>query len=194
MTMHQGPGATERELVERARRGDGDAFGVLAAGSIRQMDAAARLIMRDPERAKDAVQEAYARAWRDLPGLRDPERFAAWLRRLVVHACYDELRRDRRRRLEVEIGDMERGSGEDLERSAVERDQVDRAMRRLDPDERVVVTLFYYLDLSIAEVAATLGIPEGTAKSRLFRARRSLRYVLGFDEPSPRQQLAGELR
>ena len=194
MTMHQGPGATQRELVERARRGDADAFGVLAAGSIRQMDAAARLIMRDPDRAKDAVQEAYARAWRDLAGLRDPDRFAAWLRRLVVNACYDELRRDRRRRMEVEIGELDHRTDEDVERSTLERDLVDRAMRGLDEDERVIVVLYYYLDLSLAEVAATLGIPEGTAKSRLFRARRDLRRAIGIEDVAPTQELAGELR
>lgn len=194
MTMHHGPGATQRELVERARRGDADAFGVLAAGSIRQMDAAARLIMRDPDRAKDAVQEAYARAWRDLAGLRDPDRFAAWLRRLVVNACYDELRRDRRRRMEVEIGELDHRTDEDVERSTLERDLVDRAMRGLEEDERVIVVLYYYLDLSLAEVAATLGIPEGTAKSRLFRARRDLRRAIGVEDVAPTQELARELR
>ena len=81
----------DRDLVVRARGGDRDAFARLAAAAITRLDAVARMITRDPERAKDAVQEALARAWRDLPGLRDPDRFEAWLRRLLVRACVDEL-------------------------------------------------------------------------------------------------------
>jgi RNA polymerase sigma-70 factor (ECF subfamily) len=82
----------QRDLVERAQRGDHDAFAILVGATIGRLDAAARLILRDPERARDAVQDAYLRAWRDLPTLRDPERFDAWLRRLVVRACLNEAR------------------------------------------------------------------------------------------------------
>jgi RNA polymerase sigma-70 factor (ECF subfamily) len=96
--------------------------------------------------------------------------------------------------MEVEIGELDHRSDEDVERSTLERDLVDRAMRGLDEDERVIVVLYYYLDLSLAEVAATLGIPEGTAKSRLFRARRDLRRAIGIEDVAPTQELAGELR
>ena len=88
----------QRELVERAKRGDHDAFADLVHPALARLDAAARLILRDPELARDAVQEALIRAWRDLPGLRDPDRFDAWLRRLTVNACLDLLARRRRRR------------------------------------------------------------------------------------------------
>ena len=92
-----------RELVERAGGGDHDAFAVLATASATRLDAAARLILRDAELARDAVQNTLVRAWRDLPGLRDPDRFDAWLHRLLVNACLDEARRRRRRPIEVEI-------------------------------------------------------------------------------------------
>ena len=93
----------QRELVERARGGDHDAFTVLLDASLRRLDGAARLIVRDPDLARDAVQDALIRAWRDLPGLRDPDRFDAWLHRLTVNACLDQLRRRRRRPIEVDI-------------------------------------------------------------------------------------------
>lgn len=93
----------QRWLVEQARRGDHDAFATLAGAAIARLDAAARLILRDPELARDAVQEAFVRAWRDLPGLRDPDRFDAWIHRLTVHACIDAARRRRRRPVEVEL-------------------------------------------------------------------------------------------
>ena len=97
----------ERELVERARQGDHDAFAALAGAAISRLDGAAWLILRDPEQAKDAVQNALVRAWRDLPTLRDPDRFDAWLNRLVVNACIDEARRLRRHRMDVELHAIE---------------------------------------------------------------------------------------
>src|SRR4026208_1371692 len=92
-------GEMQRDLVERTQRGDHDAFAELAAAAISRLDSGARLVPRDPGQAKDAVQNALVRAWRDLPTLRDPDRFDAWLHRLVVRACIDEIRRVRRRDL-----------------------------------------------------------------------------------------------
>ena len=168
-----------RELVERARNGDADAFGELATATVGRLDSAARLILRDPERAEDAVQEAFARAWRDLPGLRDADRFEAWLHRLVAHACYDEIRRHRRRPREVEITELDHPTIQDTQVRSAERDAVDRALHHLEPDLRTIVVLFYYLDKPLPDVAAAIGIPTGTAKSRLHRARRDLRVALG---------------
>jgi RNA polymerase sigma-70 factor, ECF subfamily len=172
----------QRELVERAREGDNDAFDALVGTTIARLDAAARLILRDPDRAKDAVQEAYARAWRDLPGLRDPDRFEAWLHRLLVRACYDDLRRRRRRPIEIEITPLGSPSIPDVQSRWADRDQLERAMRTLQPDLRTVVVLFYYLDTSIPAAAEALGVPVGTVKSRLHRARQELRAALGGAE------------
>jgi RNA polymerase sigma-70 factor (ECF subfamily) len=170
-----------REIVIRARDGDREAFARLAAASIARLDTVARLITRDPERARDAVQETLARAWRDLPGLRDPDRFDAWLRRVLVRACMDELRGMRARTIEVALIDVHHPAIPDATRDLAERDALERAFRRLDPEQRSLVVLYYYLDLPLAEAASAAGIPEGTAKSRLARARDALRAALEAD-------------
>jgi len=172
----------QRELVVRAQKGDHDAFEALAGAAIQRLDTAARLVLRDPERAKDAVQEALVRAWRDLPGLRDPDRFDAWLRRLLVNACYDELRRSRRRPLEVELTGLDQPHPADDLVATGDRDEIERAFRHLDADQRIVVVLHFYLDLPLPEVAAALGVPVGTAKSRLHRGLTTLRRTLGAHE------------
>jgi RNA polymerase sigma-70 factor, ECF subfamily len=174
----------QRALVERARRGDHDAFAELTRANVVALDRAARLIVRDPELARDAVQDALLRAWRDLPGLREPDRFDAWLRRLTVNACFDQARKRRRRVTEVELSPIHEPAVPDAARSLAERDQVDRILRGLDERERAIVVLHYYLGLPLTEVAATLGIPVGTAKSRLHRALGLLRDALGRD-PEP---------
>ncbi len=179
----------QRLLVERARRGDHDAFAMLAGAAVTRLDAAARLILRDHELARDAVQEALVRAWRDLPGLRDPEKFDAWLHRLLVHACIDQTRIRQRRPIEVEIGPILAASTPDETQSVVDRDEVDRALARLGPEHRAVVVLHYYLGLPLPEAAATLGIPVGTAKSRLHRAIGSLRR--SFEPEAPETGLEG---
>jgi len=168
----------QRELVERAQRGDHDAFAVLAGAAINRLDVAARLVLRDSERAKDAVQESLVRAWRNLPGLRDPERFDAWLHRLLVRACYDELRRSRRRPIEIELKAIDDPLVADEATATAARDEIERGFRRLDDDQRLVLVLHYYLDLPLSEVAATLGVPLGTAKSRLGRGLTVLRRAL----------------
>jgi RNA polymerase sigma-70 factor (ECF subfamily) len=167
-----------RELVERAGRGDQDAFAVLATGAAYRMDAAARLILRDRELARDAVQNALVRAWRDLPGLRDPDRFDAWLHRLLVNSCLDEARRRRRRPIEVEILAFDEPAADDAERRLADRDLVERALARLDPPNRALVVLHYYLGYPLPEAANWLGISLPTAKSRLHRAMQGLRTVL----------------
>jgi RNA polymerase sigma-70 factor (ECF subfamily) len=172
--------------VERAQRGDHDAFAALAGAAIDRLDTAARLVLRDPDRAKDAVQDTLVRAWRDLPGLRDPDRFDAWMHRLLVRACYDELRRTRRRVFEVELTSIDEPMVGDDATARAEHDELERGFRRLDADQRVVVVLHYYLDLPLPEVAATLGVPLGTAKSRLHRGLTALRRTLGATgEPRP---------
>jgi RNA polymerase sigma-70 factor, ECF subfamily len=168
----------QRSLVQRAQRGDHDAFAVLAGALIGRLGRAARLILRDPELARDAVQESLIGAWRDLPGLRDPDRFDAWVHRLTVRACLRLARRERRRPVEVELPIEDLGHPGDLEREVVQRDALDAALRRLDPERRALVVLHIYVGLTLPEVAGALGIPLGTAKSRLHRSLRELRVSL----------------
>jgi len=171
----------QRELVGRAQRGDHDAFAVLAGAAISRLDALARLILRDPERAKDAVQEALVRAWRDLPSLRDPDRFDAWLHRLLVHACSDEARKHRRHTVEVELTPIDHPTIRDSAVTVAERDALERGFRRLDPEQRALIVMHHYLDLPLPEVADTMRIPLGTAKSRLHRALSALRASIEAD-------------
>jgi RNA polymerase sigma factor (sigma-70 family) len=171
----------QRDLVERARQGDHDAFAELAGAAIPRLDAAAWLILRDAEQAKDAVQNALVRAWRDLPTLRNPDRFDAWLRKLVVRACIDEARRLRRHRVDVELTPLMTPSIDGLESRIADRDQIERGFIRLEPDMRAVIVLHHYLDLTLPDVAAVLGIPIGTAKSRLHRALGLMRAALDAD-------------
>ena len=176
----------QRALVERAREGDHDAFTILLDVRLARLDAAARLILRDPELARDAVQEALIRAWRDLPGLRDPGRFDAWIHRLIVNACLDLMRRRRRRVIEVELSPIDLPTASDAAGTLADRQLLEEALARLDPGQRAVVALHYLLGMSLPEVAASLGIPLGTAKSRLHYALAAMRtQVTGDLEPGP---------
>ena len=183
----------QRELVERARRGDHDAFTALAGAAASRLDALARLILRDPDRGKDAVQEALVRAWRDLPSLRDPDKFDAWLRRLLVHACTDEARRHRRHTVEVELTPIDHPTVRDSAVSIAERDALERGFRRLDPEQRALIVLHHYLDLPLPEVAETMRIPVGTAKSRLHRALSTMRAALEADARTVTDMAEGRL-
>jgi RNA polymerase sigma-70 factor (ECF subfamily) len=172
----------KRDLVERARKGDHDAFAELAGATISRLDATAWLMLRDKDRAMDAVQNALVRAWRDLPTLRDPDRFDAWVHRLLVNACIDEIRRVRRFRLDIDVTEVTNlPSVADTTSAFADRDQLERGFRRLGPEERAVIVLHHYLDLPLPEVAATLQIPLGTVKSRLYRGLGQMRSALDAD-------------
>jgi RNA polymerase sigma factor (sigma-70 family) len=184
----------QRGLVERARGGDHDAFTALIDVRLARLDAAARLTLRDGELARDAVQEALIRAWRDLPGLRDPERFDAWLHRLLIHACLDLVRRRKRRVIEVELTPLDLPAARDLAGELADRQLLDEALGRLDPGHRAVVALHYLLGMPLPQVAATLGIPTGTAKSRLHYALAAMRtHVTAEPEVSPASIAGGQL-
>jgi RNA polymerase sigma-70 factor (ECF subfamily) len=176
----------DRDLVERAMAGDHEAFSVLAKASVDRLFAVARLILRDHERAEDATQEALVAAWRDLPALRDPERFEAWLHRLVVRACYREARRHRRRQ-EVEIHELAVERSEpDRSLLLADRDALERGFARLDADQRAVLVLHHYVGFPVPEIADVLGVPVGTVKSRIFRATQAMRAALAADATSTR--------
>lgn len=176
----------DRELVERARSGDHDAFEVLAAGSVDHLYAVARLVLHDVDRAEDAVQEALVRCWRDLPSLREPDRFDAWLHRLLMHAINDEFRRGSRFRANITLLARE-PSTSDAAAATADRELLDRGFARLSLQHRSVVVLRLHLGFSIEETATTLGIPVGTAKSRLHYAIEALRRALEADA-APRSQ------
>lgn len=171
----------QRELVEAARRGDHDAFEALVISAGDRWYAMARLVLRDADRAEEAVQEALVRAWRQLPSLRDPERFDAWVYRLLVHACADVGRRNQRWSAEVRMIRAE-PTLDDASASLSIRDQLERGFRRLRPEQRAVVVLHHYVGLAVPEVAEILGIPVGTAKSRIHYAMEVLRAALEADD------------
>jgi RNA polymerase sigma-70 factor (ECF subfamily) len=173
----------QRDLVVRAREGDHDAFTELAAGSIDRLVRLARLIVRDIDRADDAVQDALVTAWLDIRGLRDPDRFDAWLYRVLVRSCYRSARRTRRReRQEVAMLPIDAAALPDSQQTIALRDQLDRGFRRLPVDLRAVLVLHHYLSLQDREAADVLGVPIGTVKSRLHRATAALRAELEADE------------
>jgi RNA polymerase sigma-70 factor (ECF subfamily) len=173
----------QRDLVLRAQGGDHDAFTALAAASIDRLHRTARLILRDDERASDAVQEALTDCWLDLRAVRDLDRFDAWLNRLLVNACYRASERDRRRqRREVTIDAFDAPAPTDAARDFANRDQLDRAFRRLSPEQRAVLVVHHYLGMPDGDAAVSLGIPPGTFKSRLHRATSALRAAIDADE------------
>jgi RNA polymerase sigma-70 factor (ECF subfamily) len=175
----------DRSVVERARHGDREAYELLARDVGRELYRVAYRILRDADGADDATQQALVTIWRELPKLRDPDRFAAWAYRIVVRFCTAEARRSQRwlPNLDVESA----APAVDDESVPVEvRDQLDRAFRRLSPDHRAVLVLHHYLGLSLGEIADVLGVPYGTVGSRLHYATRSMRLELDADEaPAP---------
>jgi RNA polymerase sigma-70 factor (ECF subfamily) len=171
-------------LVERARRGDREAFSVLAGGAVDRLYGIARLILRDTELAEDATQEALVRAWRDLPTLRDVERFDAWLYRLIVRACADVGRHRRRWRAEITVLSAD-PSEPDRSAELADRDQLERGLRRLNDAQRSILILTFYVGLSPSETAEALEIPVGTAKSRLHYAIEALRAAIAAGERAP---------
>ena len=174
-------GTVNAEVVERAMHGDHDAFAALIGAAANRLFAMACLILRDTDRAEDATQEAIVRAWRELPRLRDPDRFAAWLRRLTVNACFDEARRVTRR-AEVSMIRLADRTTADHAGAYVEHDRVDQAFRRLPFDQRTVLVLQHHFDLSHTEIADTLGIPLGTVKARIRYGSAALRASLDADD------------
>jgi len=173
----------QRELVERAQRGDQEAFAALAHLAADQLYAIAYRILRDPDRAEDAMQQALIDTWDDLPSLRDPERFDAWSYRLVVRAAYREAAKERRQLARIRrIAIPDETTGDDLTRIVADRDELERGFRALTPEHRAVLVLHYFVGLPISEVAETLGIPVGTAGSRLHYATNSLRSTLEAGE------------
>jgi RNA polymerase sigma-70 factor, ECF subfamily len=174
----------DRDLVEQARRGDREAFAVLVHQVSDSLYAVAHRILRDTGLAEDALQNALVLAWRRLPHLRDTDRFEAWIHRILVHACYDEVQRSRRWSANVRVLPVDGPTTPDDTAAVAARDELERAFRRLPVEQRAVFVLHHYLGLPLVEVAEMLGIPAGTARSRLHYATLGLRAALiGDAEP-----------
>jgi RNA polymerase sigma-70 factor (ECF subfamily) len=175
--------------VERARAGDRDAFDRIAMQVVDRLYRVARLILRDAERAEDAAQEALVRCWRDLPGLRDPDRFEPWLNRLLMRAINDEFRSTRRAQAAIQVLRLE-PQARDAMIDVDVREQLDRGFRRLRLEHRAVLVLRLYLGMSLEETATTLGIPAGTVKSRLHHATAAMRDALEADARPPIREVS----
>ena len=176
-------------LVDRAQQGDEEAFAALTQAVGDRCMAIAFRILRDASLAEDAVQMALTTAWRELPALRDHDRFESWLHRILVNLCYVEAKRRRRMQADVlaVVPDVLHTPDDTL--TVNDRDQLERGFRRLPPEQRAVLVFHHYLGLSVTELAEHLGIPLGTAKSRLRYATLAMRGALEADA-----RLAGNSR
>ena len=164
-----------------AQRGDQVAFVDLLRGRVDRLFAIARRILRDVDRAEDALQDALVIAWRDLPDLRDPDRFDFWIQRVLANMCIEHARRDRRRYSRLEILNLGDHVARDELAGVADRDIVDRAFRRLKPEERAVLVLRHYLGYEPAVIAEVLGVPGGTIRARLHHAHRAMRAAIEAD-------------
>jgi RNA polymerase sigma-70 factor (ECF subfamily) len=172
----------EAEVVRRAQLGDQRAFDTLASGLVTRFHAIAYRVLMDPDLAQDAAQQALITIWRDLPQLRDPERFDGWAYRLLVRTCYKEAGKRRRWRLRSMGPSDTEAVSPDPTALVVERDRLRRGFGRLSVEHRAVVVLHHYLGQTQGEVAQTLGIPVETVRSRLRHAMRALRAAIDADE------------
>jgi RNA polymerase sigma-70 factor (ECF subfamily) len=183
----------ERALVELARGGDEEAFASLIRMAGDRLMAIAFRILRDADRAEDAVQQAIVTAWRDLPALRDPDRFGGWLYRVLVNACYVEARRTRRWDANVRVLVPEAVGGPSADLLSIEdRDELERAFRRLPPEQRAVFVLHHYIGMAVADIGEALEIPVGTVKSRLHYATAGLRAAIEADSRTTLSDTRGE--
>jgi RNA polymerase sigma-70 factor (ECF subfamily) len=183
----------DRTLVEAARFGDEEAFASIARGSADRLFTIAHRILRDVDRAEDAMQHALVTAWRELPGLRDVDRFDAWLNRILVHACYAEARRARAWSANIRLLPADGPAVADTTIEVITRDLLDRGFRRLPTEQRAIFVLHHHLGLRLVEIAETLGIPLGTVKSRLHHATSALRAAIEADsrtDVSSRERMA----
>jgi len=174
-----------RTLVDRAKQGDEEAFGALVRAVGDRCIFIAHRILRDVDLAEDAVQVALVQMWRELPALRDPDRFEAWLHRILTHACYAEARRSRRFAANVVPLETDEPTAGDGYLTVDDHDQLDRGFRRLPPEQRAILVFHHALGLTMPEVADHLGIPLGTAKSRLSYATAAIRAALEADARTP---------
>ena len=174
--------SADAALVRRAARGDAVAFERLVTARTDRAFRIAQAILANEADAYDATQEAFVSAWRELPRLRDPERFDAWLRRILVNACRAQLRRRGRvREISLDAASDRGDPDRHFPDSVSDTDVLARAFARLDVDKRSILVLHHFDHEPVAVIATTLGIPVGTAKSRLHDARIALQRALAIE-------------
>jgi len=160
-----------------------EAYSALTSGRVDRLFSMARLIVGNDDRAADAVQDALLNAWLDLRALRDPDRFDAWLHRVLVRVCYAAAKRQRTRTVvEIKLATIGEPSTGDSQAATAINDQLDRAFARLSPEHRTVIVLVHYIGMSLAEAADSIGVPLGTVQSRLSRATQAMRGALEADD------------
>jgi len=174
----------DRNLIEAAQLGDRAAYVDLIRVRTDRLFSVAQRILRDIDRAEDALQDALVIAWRDLRRVRDPDRFDAWLQRLVINVCITQASRERRRTAQLRVLPVDGPAAPDELLSVADRDLLDRGFRRLPPEQRAILVLHHYLGYAPSEIAENLGIPPGTARSRLHHAHRAMRAALEADARS----------
>ena len=174
----------DSRLVVKAQHGDRAAFGELAAAVGDRLYALAYRIIRDADAAQDATQEAIVHVWRDLPALRDPDRFETWAYRILVRECYRETRRRRSRGPQLYA--VPDHTAPDHVSAVADRDELERVFDRLTADQRAVVAMQYYLGMSHPEMAEVLNVPVGTVGSRIHAAKRALRAGLDAEARTAR--------
>lgn len=189
---NRGTEGLDQALVIAARSGDEEAFASIARGSADRLFAVAHRILRDVGRAEDAVQQTLVLAWRELPGLREAERFEAWIHRILVHACYAEARRASQWSVNVVVLPVQGPATPDQTVTVDMRDALERGFRRLPPEQRAVFVLHHYLGWQLGEIAESLEVPLGTVKSRMHYATNTLRAALEADArtPASRERMA----
>jgi RNA polymerase sigma-70 factor, ECF subfamily len=171
-------GQVDRRLVELAQTGDRDAFAGLVHAVGDRLYAIAYRILRDPHVAQDAYQDAMLAAWKQLPFLRDPDSFEPWIRRILVHACYAESRKRTRWSSNVRVLDINEDFAGESGHAIHDREQIELAFRGLTLEQRAIFVLHHHQGLPLVEIASTLGIPAGTARSRLHYATLAIRRAL----------------
>jgi RNA polymerase sigma-70 factor (ECF subfamily) len=180
-----------REVVQAARQGDQGAFMQLVRLHGDHLYAVAYRMLRDQERARDALQDALILAWRDLPALRDVDRFEPWIKRIVINVCIAQAVNERRLTASVHRLPGDQPLGDQLGTIA-DRDQLDRGFQRLEPKQRALLVLHHYLGYTPTEISQVLGVPAGTVRSRLHHAHRAMRAALDAEAriPATRSEMA----
>jgi len=175
----------DTELVTRAQRGDQAVFAEIASATYGRLNSIAFGILRDRALAEDAVQGAMLEAWRNLPKLRDASRFEAWTYRLTVNACYAESRRVKHWLPNMPIDTVREPVAPDEISPVADRELLERGFRELSVEQRAVLVLRHLVGLPLEEVARTLDIPAGTARSRLYRALQTMRASVDAETRPP---------